>query len=53
MKSFLVKVPEGMLELWRQAADERGSTLSQLIREAVNKDIERKGPPAPRQQELK
>ena len=51
MKGFLIKVPEGMLELWRQAAEERGSTLSQLIREAVNRDIERKekpGQPEPR-----
>jgi len=52
VKPFLIKVPEGMLELWRAAAVERGITLSQLIREAVNKDIERKGPPAPKQREL-
>lgn len=41
MKSFLVKVPEGMLEIWREVAGERKVTMSQLIREAVNRDIER------------
>ena len=44
MKGFLVKVPEGMLELWRQAAQERGVHLSQLIREAVNQDIDKAKP---------
>lgn len=53
MKSFLVKIPEGMLELWREAAGERKVTLSQMIREAVNRDIERTdsesdGKPAPK-----
>lgn len=41
MKGFLLKVPEGMLELWREVAGERKVTLSQMIREAVNHDIER------------
>lgn len=39
MKAFLIKVPEGMLELWREAAKRRKMTLAQMIREAVNKDI--------------
>lgn len=43
MKGFLVKVPEGMLELWKQAAKRRKMTLAQLIREAVNRDIEKDG----------
>lgn len=42
MKPFLIKVPEGMLELWREAAKQRKVTLAQMIREAVNKDIEEK-----------
>lgn len=41
MKGFFLKIPEGMLELWRDAAEERKVTLSQLIREAVNRDLER------------
>lgn len=40
MKSFLVKVPEGMLERWRESAVARHMNLSQMIREAVNKDID-------------
>lgn len=47
MKGFFLKIPEGMLELWRDAADERKITLSQLIREAVNRDLERTKSPAP------
>jgi hypothetical protein len=42
MKAVLVKLPEGMHELWKRAAKERKVTLSQLIREAVNRDIEAK-----------
>ena len=41
MKGFLLKVPEGMLERWRQVATKRKISLSQMIREAVNKDIEK------------
>jgi hypothetical protein len=37
---FPVKVPEGMLSLWKKAALERGVPLAQLIREAVNKEIQ-------------
>lgn len=40
MKGFLVKVPEGMLERWKSVAKERGVTLAQMIREAVNRDID-------------
>lgn len=40
MKGFLVKVPEGMLERWRNSAKARKMNLSQMIREAVNKDID-------------
>lgn len=40
MKGFLVKVPEGMLERWRKSATARKMNLSQMIREAVNKDID-------------
>lgn len=43
VKAFLVKVPEGMLDLWRKAAEKRKVTLSQMIREAVNRDIEKDG----------
>jgi len=39
VKAFLIKVPEGMLELWREAAKRRKVTLAQLIREAVNRDL--------------
>lgn len=39
MKGFLVKVPEGMLELWKEEAAKRGISVSLMIREAVNKDI--------------
>lgn len=42
MKGFLVKVPEGMLVLWKKAAKDRKVPLAQLIREAVNKDIDRR-----------
>jgi len=38
---FPVKVPEGMLELWKQAAKRRKVSLAQLIRESVNREIER------------
>lgn len=41
MKIFPVKVPEGMLELWKKAAERRGVALAQLIREAVNREIEK------------
>lgn len=41
MKIFPVKVPEGMLALWKQAAEKRKVPLAQLIREAVNRDIEK------------
>lgn len=40
MKGFLVKAPEGMLELWKRAAAERRVSVSQMIREAVNKELE-------------
>lgn len=40
MKSFLIKLPEGMLERWRETAVARKTNLSQMIREAVNKDID-------------
>jgi hypothetical protein len=45
MKPILLKVPEGMLELWKESAVDRKMTLSQLIREAVNRDIERAAAP--------
>jgi hypothetical protein len=41
MKGLYIKVPEGMLALWKSEAERRGITLSLLIREAVNKDIAR------------
>lgn len=40
MKIFPVKVPEGMLVRWKNAAETRGMPLARMIREAVNKDIE-------------
>lgn len=40
MKIFPVKVPEGMLVRWKDVADKRGMPLAQMIREAVNKDID-------------
>lgn len=44
MKIFPVKVSEGMLALWKAAAQRRGVPLAQLIREAVNKEIEKDKP---------
>lgn len=41
MKPYSLKLPEGMLDRWREVAKKRGMTLSQMIREAVNRDIER------------
>jgi hypothetical protein len=49
VKGYYLKIPEGMLELWKEAAEDRKITLSQLVREAVNRDIER----AKAQQELR
>lgn len=46
MDQFNLKLPEGMLERWREVAEKRGTTLAQLIREAVNRDIE-EGPRRP------
>lgn len=40
MKSYLLKAPEGMLERWREFARGRGTSLAQMIREAVNKYID-------------
>ncbi len=40
MKGYLIKAPEGMLERWKQAALMRKMTTSQMVREAVNKDID-------------
>jgi hypothetical protein len=40
---YLIKAPPGMLDLWRQTAERRGITLAQLIREAVNKEIQNDG----------
>lgn len=41
MAQFNLKLPEGMLERWREIADKRGTSLALMIREAVNKDIDR------------
>jgi hypothetical protein len=41
MKIFPVKVTDGMLALWKKAALERGVPLAQMIREAVNREIEK------------
>ncbi len=38
--AFLVKLPAAMLERWRISAQKRGMTMSQMIREAVNRDID-------------
>lgn len=38
--TYLIKAPHGMLALWRQEAQRRGITLAQLIRTAVNKEIQ-------------
>jgi hypothetical protein len=43
MKPYSLKVPEATLELWRAAARRRKMSLSQLIREAVNREIARDG----------
>lgn len=40
MKGYLIKAPEGMLEKWKNTAFMRKMTTSQMVREAVNKDIE-------------
>lgn len=41
MTPFSLKLPEGMLEKWREAAKRRKVSLSQLIRESVNREIEK------------
>lgn len=43
MKPFSLKIPEPMLEKWRLAARRRKIPLSQMIREAVNREIEKDG----------
>lgn len=45
--TYLVKAPPAMLQRWHEEAERRGVTLASLIREAVNKEIER-GPDQPR-----
>lgn len=40
MKGYLIKAPEGMLERWKEFALIRKMTTSQMVREAVNKDID-------------
>ena len=40
MTLFSFKLPEGMLARWRSVAKMRGTSLAQMIREAVNKDID-------------
>ena len=40
MKMYSLKVPEGMLENWKTSAKRRKLTVAQMIREAVNRDIE-------------
>lgn len=37
---FSFKLPAGMLSIWREVAAKRGIPVAQLIREAVNKDID-------------
>lgn len=44
---YSLKIPEAMLERWREVAAERGVSVSDLIRNAVNRDIEN-APPARR-----
>lgn len=40
MAQFQLKLPDGMLARWRETAEKRGTTLAQLIREAVNREID-------------
>ena len=40
MKGYLIKAPEAMLDRWRDVAARRKMPASQMIREAVNKDID-------------
>lgn len=40
MKGYLIKAPEAMLDRWREAAQRRKMPASQMIREAVNRDID-------------
>jgi len=40
MKTFLIKIPEGMLERWHEVARTRGTSVAEMIRQAVNKDID-------------
>lgn len=37
---YSLKVPEGMLENWKAAAKKRKTPVAQMIREAVNREIE-------------
>jgi len=39
MKGYYLKVPEPTLELWKKAAAARGTSVSLMIREAVNREI--------------
>lgn len=38
--AYLLKLPQGMLARWREVANGRGTSLAQMIREAVNKSID-------------
>lgn len=40
MKGYLIKAPEAMLDRWREVASRRKMPASQMIREAVNRDID-------------
>jgi hypothetical protein len=39
--TYLIKAPHAMLARWHEEAEKRGVPLAQLIREAVNREIER------------
>lgn len=41
VKQFPIKLPEGMLARWKEAAARRKTTVAAMVRDAVNRDIEK------------
>lgn len=39
-KQILIRIPEKDRERWKQASEVKGITLSQLIRDSVNREVE-------------
>lgn len=38
-KNVLIRIPSSDRERWKEAADKLGTTMSQMIRDAVNKQV--------------